>query len=655
MRQLLKNKKIKFGVALTIVIIAMVSLALYVADIKNTFYTVGVQQKETGSIEFSDSNIELKQRFTAVADGLERIVIQFDPLDEESGGTVLIGLRDENGNIIKENEITRNYIRGNTGFMFKFPKQKESKNKEYELYFKFYDLGQYKQFISLKVTNQNEHADKVLLKNDVVSNDETLVFTDMYESNVRKKIFAVIMCLMIVCITTVAWLIFLRPNMKIENMFLLIALVTYVFFFVAMPTFKNHDEYYHWLRAYEISQGNLVTPIENKVQGSKMPDGISEIATSNWIDIRYSTMKETSSIRLNRENPGVLNSETAAVYSCVQYFPQSAGIFVGRLFTDRALYLTYFGRFFNMIISIVILYIAIKITPFGKRILLVAAMLPIAIEGFTSLSPDALTISISFLFIAYILKISFSNDIEKITTKHKVIILAMSVVIALCKIVYIPLVGLTLLIPKEKFNNKRKMITIIVIGIIAVAVNLCWLYFSSRYLATFREGDSKIQVMLALKNPIQYVQNMMHTVNINSNSYLMSLYGSELGWGELVKVHYIVPFTMILLHIVAVITDDDIKGKFKKSQLFWLGSIFLTIVVLIFTSLYVQWTMIGKESIAGVQGRYFLPILPLFLIGIASAVKVKSLYNEKNVDKLVGITAMCVQLFVVSQILIANL
>ena len=43
---------------------------------------------------------------------------------------------------------------------------------------------------------------------------------------------------------------------------------------------------------------------------------------------------------------------------------------------------------------------------------------------------------------------------------------------------------------------------------------------------------------------------------------------------------------------------------------------FLTIVLLIFTSLYIQWTAVGAPVIDGVQGRYFLPILLLVPIAL---------------------------------------
>ena len=250
MKKILNNKNFKFGIALALVIIVMISLALYVADIKHTFYTKGVQQNANDSLVVTNCNTEITQSFTAVADNLEKVILQFEQLDNQSGGNLVIGIRDQNGNVIKEQEVTRNYIRGNQSFVFKFPKQNESKNQKYELYFKYTDLGEYEQFLVLKLTNKNEHADKLMKKNGEVVNEESIIFTDMYESNARKVIFIVIMGLMIITISIVAWIIFIKKSMKIENIFLLCALSTYIFSFVAMPTFKNHDEYYHWIRAY---------------------------------------------------------------------------------------------------------------------------------------------------------------------------------------------------------------------------------------------------------------------------------------------------------------------------------------------------------------------------------------------------------------------
>ena len=476
----------------------------------------------------------------------------------------------------------------------------------------------------------------------------------------RKKVFADILFvlgIMIIGIYIISSIIYYKKNIKVENLFLMIVPFTCIFFLITMPTFKNHDEYYHWLKAYEVSEGYLMTPNKDGVQGSLMPESVANVCPTDWTTMTYADVKEKLKHPLEKEKQAILNPETAAVYSFAQYVPQAVGIFLSRLVTDNTYLITYAGRIMNMIVSILLLYFAIKIMPFGKKLLLIPAMIPIAVEGFTSLSPDAMTISMSFLYIAYILYLAFGNK-EKIGIKEKIILLVMSVIIALCKIVYIPLVGLLLIIPKEKFKtetNKNKILNICIIAVISVVINLIWLGIASRYLANFREGDSKVQVLLALKNPIQYIQTVLYTMNLNGSNYLMQLFGSDLGWGELVKLYAVVPYSILAIYLFIAVTDEEIKNKFKTYQLVWIALVVLAVVALVFTSLYVQWTTGGKESISGVQGRYFLPILPLVMLLLGSMIKVQTSYRKENINKFLAISTLVLQIYTISQIIVVHL
>ena len=653
------KKDWKFYGILTIAVLIIVLIANYSLKIEEKLYTTGEIQEETGTLEDASAGTEIVQTFVAIDNNLKKVKIDFEPykVDVNCGGKVTVGIKDANGNVIQEREILRNYVRETSQYTLEFPKQKDSKDKEYQIFIRFNDLEDANKFYSVKYTDKNE-----FLKNHLTINGEeiqgaSIIFQDLYKSNIRTIIYSVILIIFILGVYIVSSIIYYKKSMKIENIFLMIAPFACIFFLVTMPTFKNHDEYYHWLKAYEVSQGTLMTPQEDGVQGSMMPEGVSKVFPTNWTELDYQTMKELLNIKLNEDNKGILNPETAAVYSFVQYIPQATGIALARLVTDNVYLITYGGRIVNMIFALLVLYFAIKLIPFGKKLLLVPAMIPIAIEGFTSLSPDSMTISVAFFYIAYILHLAFEKK-EQLEMKEKVILLISSIVIALCKIVYIPLVGLILIIPKEKFKNagnKNKILNFCIIAGIAMMINLIWLAISSRYLSTFREGDSKIQVLLALQNPILYIQNVLYTFNLNGSNYLLSLFGADLGWGELIKLYSIVPYAFLGIYLFTAITDNELKDKFKRYQIVWISLVVLAIVGLIFTSLYVQWTTVGQTSIAGIQGRYFLPILPLVMLLLGSVVKVKSLYNEEKVTKFVGISILVLQIFTISQILVEHL
>ncbi len=79
------------------------------------------------------------------------------------------------------------------------------------------------------------------------------------------------------------------------------------------------------------------------------------------------------------------------------------------------------------------------------------------LKDFSSLSPDAMTISLAFLYIAYILKLAFSKEEAFIGKKEIITLTVMSIIMSLCKIVYVPLVLLMFIIPKEKIQRLQKV------------------------------------------------------------------------------------------------------------------------------------------------------------------------------------------------------
>lgn len=653
------KKDWKFFTILTLAIIIITLITTYTASIQFKLYEKGENQDATGVVVGVKQGTKIEEKFIAKENNLQKILISFEPYKDslKYGGEVIIGIKDNNDNVIKEEKITRNYVRDNSIYEFTFKNQKNSKDELYTLYFRFNDLSKYEEFYTVKTTDSNKFIENKLYVDGIEQENESLIFQALYKDNQKVLFFIVILIIMIAGTYIISTIIYYKKDIKIENMFLMIVPFVSIFFMITMPTFKNHDEYYHWIKAYEVSEGHLMTPTKDGILGSLMPGGTSEIAAPLEKNFKYKDIQEKMQIRLDKENEGILYTGTAAVYSFVPYIPQATGIFITRLITDKAYLVTYGGRIANMAVSIFFIYLAIKLMPFGKKILLIPAMIPIAIEGFSSLSPDAMTISMSFLYIAYILYLAFGEK-KKVGIKENIILLLMSVIIALCKIVYLPLIGLILLIPKEKFkngSNKNKILNFCMIAIIATVLNLIWLAIANIYLSDYREGDSKVQVLLALQNPIKYIQNMLYTINKEGSRYLLTLFGNELAWVEHVNLYAIAPYPLIAIYMFTSITDDELKDKFKPYQLTMIGLVVLAVIILVFTSLYVQCTLIRAEYIQGVQGRYFLPILPLIMLLIGAILKVKTTHSVENINKVVAITGLTIQIFTITQIVITNL
>ena len=97
-------------------------------------------------------------------------------------------------------------------------------------------------------------------------------------------------------------------------------------------------------------------------------------------------------------------------------------------------------------------------------------------------------------------------------------------------------------------------------------------------------------------------------------------------------------------------TDNNIKEHLNKKQMAFVIAISLIIILLVFTSLFVQWTPIASDVIEGVQGRYFLPILPLIFICLGK-IKIKY-YGKLDVTKINSFAVICFSMITLFSIFI---
>lgn len=662
-----KKKDIKVFGIIAICIIILISIIYYQFETGDKAYSVAydigeVKSKYNSEVENIHEGLEIGQTFISKENNLGKIYINFSKVPNARnnttvGGNAIVGLKDENKNVIAEKKIAFNHVRVNNNYEFEFPVQKESENKEYYLYVKFLNLEEnYTKYFTILYSKQDLYKDGNMYINNVKADGDILFQEFYYHSNI-KLLFNLIVIIITIIISILIITIYYIKNITPEKLFLYIVPIIMLLGLLIMPTLKSHDEVFHWTRIYDIAQGNLFTKKEDGIPKAIFPKEVDEIRIYDQLEnLRYTDLKKQFEYKISEDSKKiVMKLSTTAIYSPVQYVPQAIGVFIVSKISNSPMLMAYAARAFNIIATILILYFAIKLIPFGKKTLLVLICIPIVLEGFVSMSPDAITVSTSFLFIAYVLKLLNERD-KKITVKDKVVLLILSIIIALCKIVYLPIVGLMLILPKEKFKTrKEQVLTIATIMGIAIIVNLGWLLVSATYLSTFRGGDSKYQLLSILQNPIEYVQRLFSTINLYGRDYIYLMFGGELGWNEYLKMHSIVPITLEILYLFFSCTEEDSKNRFNKFQTAIIVLISLAVIGLVFTSLYIQWTPVTYDIIYGVQGRYFVPILPLISIGILSKLKIKNNYTEENKLKVLGITILILYTYVFLNTFLTNL
>ena len=132
----------------------------------------------------------------------------------------------------------------------------------------------------------------------------------------------------------------------------------------------------------------------------------------------------------------------------------------------------------------------------------------------------------------------------------------------------------------------------------------------------------------------------MHSILTQFATLLMDAFGDTLLWGSAIDNYPIFSISLLITAIIVCINDKSLKSKFKYYELIIPLLIVLIIIGLIYTSLFIQWTSYGSSQIIGVQGRYFLPFLPLLFFIAGNFIKKNRYIKEQYLTKLVLFTSL---------------
>ncbi|HEX8637903.1 MAG TPA: DUF2142 domain-containing protein, partial [Pyrinomonadaceae bacterium] len=142
-----------------------------------------------------------------------------------------------------------------------------------------------------------------------------------------------------------------------------------------------------------------------------------------------------------------------------------------------------------------------------------------------------------------------------------------------------------------------------------------WSYLVKPIYLPYR-GDIPInpeqQIAFIIDHPLYFIGLTVQNYILKFGYYLQAIFG-QLTWLDLYVPTYLIVFIYFVIIITALL-DKDSKKTVSKLNKF----IFLLIIggtaFLIGALLYMTWSPIGGDDIAGIQGRYFIPIAPLVFL-----------------------------------------
>ena len=406
----------------------------------------------------------------------------------------------------------------------------------------------------------------------------------------------------------------------IERGFLVIALVLGMLMIWILPANKvGWDEEIHFERAFWMSSYPRTLNINNTVYGEfvagidtwpyNQPDGYEEQkALDAYLNENGVYSRGPEQFRGSMDKKAV---------QC--YVGQTAMIVIGKVLSLPFGVLFRIGRLGNLIGYCAIMYFAIRKVPVGKAIMAMLGLLPTPMFLASVYSYDPMVTACIYLFFACLLY-ELLNPSQKITWKSYLILCGAFVIGCTAKAVYAPLVLCGLLLPKEKFDSKRmRMVMLggfVFIFLMEMASFVLPVLLSPSETGDLRGGaTSEVgQMSYILGNPIAYAQILFDNIKRTFSDYVFGtnslalmghLDGSSVAWA-------------IPMLVTAVVITDSEKSSERTLTMPSRAWIFLTIaasVVLVWTSMYIAYTVPGLTSIAGVQGRYYIPFLfPLYLL-----------------------------------------
>jgi uncharacterized membrane protein len=409
--------------------------------------------------------------------------------------------------------------------------------------------------------------------------------------------------------------------------------VALVFF---VPPAQGQDEPNHFFRAYTVTQGTIVAPIPHGRAGVVVP-----ACTYDYVNDLYVMALKPVNLQLGdfwktpagcAGQPGqFVPIENTAVNSPVSYLPQEVAILFLRLLGASVPVIFFGGRLAGLAAYLALIYLAIRVAPRGRAVFFVVALLPSSLGLASAYSADGMTIGLALLSIALALRGLLDEDAGRLW------FLALAgclVVLAVTKNTYFVLAPLVLLVPARRLRMSpraaaaAKAATLAVAGLAAGAWYLAVRNVSlAAYAPVGTIINPHLQIHYIIDHPIGYAHILTRSIfQAGPESYFVPGFVQTIGnfraaarGTPLAPAGLIVVVTLILAAAFRHEIGARREGVTTVDRLSAALPVVLGLisVLVIFSALWWQWTPVGARLVRGVQGRYFLPLVPLPLITIA--------------------------------------
>jgi len=406
-----------------------------------------------------------------------------------------------------------------------------------------------------------------------------------------------------------------------ERAYLALASVFGVALGIAVPPGAAPDETPHLSRVYVISEGYLGVPGE-RTRTVTIPRSLPEL--HRWVNgdswPPEVPPRTPAAMAALLERPLVpaqrVQLHNAGTHPPLAYAPQLPGVWLGRLLGLGPAVLIYLGRAGSLAVSIALGWLAIRLCPWRRWTLVLLATTPMSLATAASVSADPLTCSAALLFVALVARSAFGRS-GPLGRDELLALLASAILLSLTKAGSQPLAALALLIPAERCGGRVRQLGLAAALAAAVCVPAAIWLAVARAAApppASPGADPVAQLNVIASDPLAYLRVLADSVASLTGDWYRTFVG------VLGPLAVTLPAALYWAYAgafaLAALCDGPPPDALTARRSALCLAVFAISVVATLTLGYVGWNQVGAPLVRGVQGRYFIPAMPVLFLAL---------------------------------------
>lgn len=438
-----------------------------------------------------------------------------------------------------------------------------------------------------------------------------------------------------------------RKNLELHKVFAIIAMIIGLVYMIAITPLSAPDEQVHYRSSYILS--NYILFKDNKNTAQKEHFDFKYFESHKNVSESYHRFSD--SFFIDEPNKKVIIADNESLGYPLERLPQTLGLSLGRILGLNYLGIFYLGRFFNLFFYVLIMTLAIRKIPFFKTMIFIVGVLPMSIQQAASFSTDSFINSMAIFLIAnFVFSITERKNI--MSKREMLTILIVSALLAPAKVIYIFIVFMAFLIPKERFRQKRNHFAFIIALFIISGVfilfvkGIALINIAGNPGSDTWSGERFYCINDIILDPIGIFKIYVDTISLKWEYFIGTAIG-ELLSGLTLHLSKFIIYCFALLLMISALREKYDNYVFTINKRFVLLIISIIIIILILTAMLLGWTPYSSNIILGVQGRYFIPIIPLIMMALRNDLIV----INKKIDKNLVVVAILLQYFVISTVI----